>query len=354
MNNNISNNSKKCIICGKKLKNINKDKCTDCLRKIYAVSIINELKDIGISSEINFKKRDLEVLNYPDYQILDYIWTLQELNLLNENHTTNEFSLKDKETLDNFIKKYGQSSNLGENKQKCKKQNIVKKCLLCGKTLKISEFYKSKQAEKGYSDYCKTCNSLIQAYENLSSLLEYVNPEEIFKIDELYHKFNNDKLLVFAIIWNLLDNDLLETIEEEKIYKLKDETTINNFQNKVSNEKFINIINIHETTKINHPTNPKTQKSPDFDNNYHNDNVMNYFITNKTTQFFEIIVKGIINNDYLFKLLNDLEMFNQSLKRIVTYKIDPNNTEVLFELKSDLDSLNIIIDKLEKFEWIKN
>lgn len=315
----------KCKICGKKLKDASKDKCKECLRKSYAASILKELNDIGINSEISFKKSDLEVLKYPEFKLLDYIWTLQEMNLLTENNITNEFSLKDKDTINDFISKYGQDS---DSEEKVKKPSIVKECLLCGKTLKVSEFYTSNQTEDGYSDYCKNCDTLMKTSENLSSLLNFVEPGETFEIEYLNSEFD-DKLLVLAIIWNLLDNDLIETIEEEKTYKLKDKETVNNFLKKVSKEEI------------------KTPVIGD------DSNLMNYFISNKTEDYFEIIVKGTIKNDHLFDILKDLEIFDTSLKRIVTYKIDTEKTETLFELKSKIENLNIIIEKLEKLNWIK-
>ena len=315
----------KCKICGKKLKDASKDKCKECQRKSYAASILKELSDIGITSEISFKKSDLEVLKYPEFKLLDYIWTLQEMNLLTENNVTNEFSLKDKDTINDFISKYGQGS---DSEEKVKKPSIVKECLLCGKTLKVSEFYTSNQTDDRYSDYCKNCDSLMKTSENLSSLLNFVDPNETFEIEYLNSKFD-DKLLVLAIVWNLLDNDLLETIEEEKTYKLKDKETINNFLKKVSKEEI---------------------KTPVIGDNA---NLMNYFISNKTEDYFEIIVKGTIENNHLFDILKDLEIFDTSLKRIVTYKIDNEKTETLFELKSKIENLNIIIEKLEKLNWIK-
>lgn len=336
---NISDESvNKCKICGKKLRNTTKDKCIDCLRKIYAVSILKELEDIGINSEISFKKSDLEILKYPDFKLSDYIWTLQEMNLLTENTVTNEFSLKDKDTINDFINKYGQYSDSQEKGEKVKKRSIVKECLLCGKTLKITEFYTSKKTKDGYSDYCKSCDSLIKTSENLLSLLDFVKPNETFEVEELTSDFDNDKLLVLAIIWNLLDNDLIDTVEEEKVYKLKDEDTIKNFLSKVSKEYLE-----YSTTKDN-PKTPNLEETA---------SLMNYFISNKTADYFEIIVKGTIENNNLFDILKDLEIFDTSLKRIVTYKIDSEKTETLFELKSKIENLDIIIEKLENLNWIK-
>lgn len=339
MLNNISNEfESKCKICGKKLKNMSKDKCTECLRKIYATSILEELNSIGIDSELSFKKSDLEVLKYPEFKILDYIWTLQEFNLLTENNITKEFSLKDEYTINEFINQYKQYLDSDEKTEKDKKPSIVKECLLCKKTLKITEFYTSNQTEDGYSDYCKNCDSLIRTGENLSSILNFVTPNETFEIEELTPKFENDKLLVLAIIWNLLDNDLIETIEEEKIYKLKDENTVRDFLKKVSEDEDEEIIIKNEQ---------KTQNIED------TSNLMNYFISNKTEDEFEIIVKGIVENKNLFNILKDLEIFDASLKRIVTYKIEDNETEILFELKSKIENLKIILEKLEKLNWIK-
>ena len=88
---------KKCIICGRKLKNYTtKDKCKTCSRSIHAANILNTLlKNIG--PEVPFYKEDLEKLGYSNIKIQDIIWTLQENDLINK-ESSKKYSLKNEKT----------------------------------------------------------------------------------------------------------------------------------------------------------------------------------------------------------------------------------------------------------------
>ena len=69
-------------------------------------------------------------------QITDYIWTLQEFNLISENN--NKYSIKNKKILDNFAVECGLKpiDIKVENSLK-----LSKTCKTCGKTLGISKFF---------------------------------------------------------------------------------------------------------------------------------------------------------------------------------------------------------------------
>ncbi len=75
------NNIENCIVCGKKLKKNQKNICRSCFKKQYASRIIKKLVSV-VKPQVTFKKRDLNILNLDDVQIQDYIWTLQEFDLI--------------------------------------------------------------------------------------------------------------------------------------------------------------------------------------------------------------------------------------------------------------------------------
>ncbi len=81
-------------------------KCKKCSRKSYAVTALEKIEDY-VELDIPFKKDDIlnQVPNRT--QFLDYIWTLQEFNLLIEDEQLNTYILKPQKELTEFIKKYG-------------------------------------------------------------------------------------------------------------------------------------------------------------------------------------------------------------------------------------------------------
>lgn len=217
---------KKCNICGRKVnKNSKEDICKRCLKKQYAVKILQKLLKF-IKIETPFKKSDLKRLNLSDMQITDYIWTLQEFNLISENN--NKYSIKNKKILDNFAVECGLKpiDIKVENSLK-----LSKTCKTCGKTLEISKFFTSSKSPDGHEDYCKSCKKLITTASCLKELLNYINCSQEYTKDELEKHFNNPFKLN-AIIWALLDEDLLRINYDRNTCSLADEKTCQEFLNK--------------------------------------------------------------------------------------------------------------------------
>ena len=111
---NVSQSS--CAICGTKIMLVEEtdsclSKCKDCSRKSYAVRAINQLKEY-IELDAPFKKDDLLKQVDNRMQFLDYIWTLQEMNLLDEDQNTDSYILKSEKTINSFIEKYGDLEKL--------------------------------------------------------------------------------------------------------------------------------------------------------------------------------------------------------------------------------------------------
>ena len=90
---------------------------------------------------VPFKKDDLKSLNLVDLQIKDYIWTLQEFNLIEVDN--NKFKLKNEETLNNF--RIESKMDPIDFDGLTEGDRLDKTCKTCGKTLPISRFYKSSE-----------------------------------------------------------------------------------------------------------------------------------------------------------------------------------------------------------------
>ena len=215
-------NEKTCEICGRKLNKKSKNNiCKRCSRKQYASKILIKLLG-SIEPEKPFKKDDLKILGLEKIQITDYIWTLQEFNLIEQQNNT--IKLKDREHLDNFIK----DSGLEVEKIETISVKLNKTCNKCGETLEISKFFPSEASQDGFEDYCKDCKKLINTAGYLKEIIECVDYDSNFSEDDLRPYFK-DSFKLQAKIWALLDNDLAKRNFEENNYILTDRKTAEEF-----------------------------------------------------------------------------------------------------------------------------
>lgn len=337
-----------CMICSKKLRNVSSNNiCKSCKRKIYATNIIKELELYNIKPNIPFKKEDLERLNFHKIKVQDYIWTLQEMNLINENSINNTYSLKDDETINKFISKYEIYSNYKDTSKKevVKKHILSKKCRLCKKELNITNFYKSINSSDGYDEYCKSCKSSIKTASSLQNLLKFIRPNEKFKINDLERHYTN-KLELQGQIWNLQEKDLIKSEEDNTIFFLVNKNILDEYLEKYlidkSSEK--------EETKHIEENIKSNFKDEELDTK--NERI-SYFVSYKDKEVFEILVKGVIKNETTFEFLHTLETFENYLKRVITYKLDMEFTKILVELKSDRKNWNKILKQINAQKWNK-
>ena len=230
----IKKESKKntCMICGRKLNPYSKrDKCKRCLRSIHGVNILTELLNY-IPPEIPFVKEDLNNLGYHKDKVLFSIWVLQDNNLLKK-EPNKKYSLVEKEKLDEFIQIWGEYIEIKE-EGKDSTKILSKKCIICKKTLSISNFSKSPSSIDGFKDYCKKCKPLVNTARSLKTLLNYVKPKEVFIKEDLY-RYYEQPFLLDGGIYNLIDHDLIQQKGEK--YRLKDEKILNDFLDKYYFEK---------------------------------------------------------------------------------------------------------------------
>ena len=230
---------KKCIVCGKKLKKNQKNLCKSCFKKQYASRIIKKLVSI-VKPRTVFKKEDLKSLNLDDIQIQDYIWTLQEFDLIEVDN--NKLKLKDEKTLNKFrvnSKMDPIDFNIIDEENR-----LDKTCKICDKTLPVSQFYKSSE---GYEDTCKNCKKLTVTARYLEDVIQYVGFENEFVIDDLNEYISNQNQIM-GMIWSLQDNDLLIENDDKK-YILADKSRCLDFLQKYDANYDVNGVDIKPMPK---------------------------------------------------------------------------------------------------------
>lgn len=238
----------KCSICGRLLnKNSEKNICKRCLRKQYAVSILEKLLP-SIEPGIPFRKDDLKLINLKKLQIQDYIWTLQEFNLITKENS--KYIIKPRDTLDKFAHECNLEIKIDEKSS----VSLSKTCETCGETLEISNFYTSENSDDGYENNCKKCKKLIKSAVFLKKLNKYIKWEEEFSENDLKPYFK-DAFRLKGNIWNLLENDLIKNKFNTQNYILTDEKTGLEFIKKYYKEEYDTPLESPQTKETKKPTN---------------------------------------------------------------------------------------------------
>ncbi len=105
------------------------------------------------------------------------------------------------------------------------KDELSKRCSICGKILPVSEFALSTKTEDGLENRCKSCKRHKQACDYLSSILEYVTFEEVFDFNEIA-KFYPDSMILQAQIYTLQESDLIIQTDENHYHLIGKEDII--------------------------------------------------------------------------------------------------------------------------------
>ena len=262
----VSDNSiehKICEVCGEDLdpdnffkSDLSQDghsiKCKKCSRKSYAANALEKIRDY-VEPDTPFKKDDLLKQAPNRMQYLDYIWTLQEFNLLTQDEQSDTYTLKPEEVLNAFIEKYGDKkyeiikTNIISPPKKGSLKKIIKICETCGQKLPISDFYKSSSTEDGFSPKCKDCSRKSHAAKALRELRECVEPGVLFVKDDLLNQCEN-RIQFLDYLWTLQELDLLQTDEKTGAYVLKSECELNEFMEKYGQKTQENSTSTDEIT----------------------------------------------------------------------------------------------------------
>lgn len=217
----------RCATCGKTLPNdYKKDKCKTCQRKEYLSKIIKDMLS-HIDPEVEFTMEDFKKIGYTDLRIKDYVWTLQEFDLIDKT-SEDKYCLKSEDILKQHILPYSDSKSEDEipEDEKDNVEKLSKTCSVCGKTFSISHFHKSKKSQDGYEDYCKSCKKQVKAADYAEYLLRYVKPEQEFGIDEMQKNYPAREIL-YGQIWSLQEFGLIN--QKGDNYALVDEETLRKF-----------------------------------------------------------------------------------------------------------------------------
>ena len=217
----------RCATCGKTLPNdYKKDKCKTCQRKEYLSKIIKDMLS-HIDPEVEFTMEDFKKIGYTDLRIKDYVWTLQEFDLIDKT-SEDKYCLKSEDILKQHILPDSDSKSEDDNPEdeKDNVEKLSKTCSVCGKTFSISHFHKSKKSQDGYEDYCKSCKKQVKAADYAEYLLRYVKPEQEFGIDEMQKNYPAREIL-YGQIWSLQEFGLIN--QKGDNYALADEETLRKF-----------------------------------------------------------------------------------------------------------------------------
>ena len=117
----------------------------------------------------------------------------------------------------------------GENKDDAAlKTHIV--CEDCGEKLPLSQFYKTKSNERGYTTRCKNCTRKRNAAQGLVELSKYIDLDTPFSKDELKAVIGDQQFSVFEnYMWVLLELDILTYLEDEDKYVLRSDDNLKGF-----------------------------------------------------------------------------------------------------------------------------
>jgi len=241
--------NKLCEVCGEKLdlENFYKSDdspdgygtvCKNCSKKSHAAKAIAEIRNY-VDPATPFNKEDLLKQSDNRMVFLDYFWTLQEFNLLEEDKKPDYYLLKSEKILDEFVEKYSDKNpekpepatdKIPEEKKIAK---LAKTCEICNLKLPISDFFKTPDSEDGYSPKCKQCSRKSYAAKALQTLLKCVEPDVLFYQKDLLDQCEN-QIQFKDYCWTLQEFDLLDHDEQNDSYRLKPEDIVNEFISKYS------------------------------------------------------------------------------------------------------------------------
>lgn len=357
-------NAKICAICNHTLpyskfyksdysKDGYSEKCKECSRKSYAATSLNELRKI-VDLNSPFYKKDLLKLAENRTLYLDYIWTLQEFNLLEHDEKSDSYTFKPKKELDEFIEKYADSlvkkefSNASKEKPTTKATKI---CELCGKSLPISKFYKSSTSSDGFSDKCKECSEKANAANILSEVQKFVKIKASFSKNELLENIENPAM-IDSYIWTLQEHDLIEYQEKSNTYKINESKILNympflpetvhknEIEIGIASDEPIDTITIeNEDVPVENEARGICKKEIIYISEKNGNSVRN------------LILKGIIKKEDVFTTIKGLQSIILDQNKILISKFNESLSDIMMELEINEESLDQVLKALENEKW---
>ena len=337
-------------------------KCKKCSRKSYAAHALEKIGEY-IEPETPFKKEDLLKQVPNRMQFLDYIWTLQEFNLIIQDEQADTYILKQGKELNEFIEEYGDkkpeisTTTVIATPKKNSVKKIVKECEICNQKLPISDFYKSSSTEDGYSPKCKDCSRKSHAAKALGELRECVEPGVLFFKEDLLNQCEN-RMQFLDYLWTLLELDLLKNDENSDAYVLKSESELNEFMEKYGQKTPETNTSSDETLEVASLTlderstkNPSEVSDTVQINNYDCKEII-YISENMGSIYTNIMMKAIVKNENILSTLMALEtIISSNMKKLLINRNITNFSEIIIDLEIKNESLDEILNSLEEENW---
>jgi ribosomal protein L31E len=340
----LPNHTKTCSICNRELPILefykssiddkHSEKCKECTRKAHAAKALVELRNY-VEPDVEFQKNDL--LEHVDnrMQFLDYIWTLQEWDLLEHYEKNDRYRLKPENELNMFQEKYGTKP---EKTIKTSKK-IVKQCPVCQEVLSVSDFYKSSASDDGYSEDCKECSDKKNAAQILEKIQEYIKMGVSFTKKELSEKLE-DVNQVNSYIWTLQEHDLLEHNPKSDTYLIKINSTFQEFVDKYLHKPVAEETKETEAVPAEITTMPEKRDIIYISDNF-GDNRIN------------LIMNAIVKNNEILSLVQGLDPFlHSNLNKFLIFKCRDSYSEVMIDLEIDKDAREQALNQLKEEKWI--
>lgn len=322
----IVEKGKKCPICGK-VKLLSDfyitvdgpDECKECAHKKYGAEALKEIRKL-VEPGIEFTVDDLAE-NRDRIEILGYLWTLQEFNLVEKDPAFEIYTLKPESELKKFHDLYGEGELPSTSE-------ITKTCPLCNRTLHKSSFYSTGD---GTRNECKECSDKVFAWEVFLSIRKLVGDKH-FKREELLESFDDPQFLD-ANIWSLQEYGLID--EKNGNFVLKPKRELEKMYS-----KYTRLVS-KEEKKATPTLTPGEEHA-------HKKEII--YIKPESDENHYIIMNGIISGNGLIKTMDEISPFIPSMRKCMILK-EKDYFEVLIELKIKNESVDEVLKLLEENMW---
>lgn len=312
------------------------EECKNCSRNSHASTAITDLLNY-VEPDVAFDKNDLLEQVDNKMQFLDFIWTLQEFDIIEINEKTDKYMLKSND-MKKFQEKHGKVTL--ENRKEATGKKIIKKCHVCCDSLPLSKFYKSSNSEDGYSEECKKCSDKLNAAKILDKIQEYIKMGVPFTKKELSNKLD-DHTQVNSYIWTLQEQDLLEHNEQSDTYQIKINDKFEDFcKNYLKKPE----PDFEKDTK----TSITSSKAPFIIEKREIIYISDNFEGNKVN----LIMNAVIKNEELLSVMQSLSTFILSnLNKYLVFKCSENHSEVMIDLEIDKEYQEATLNLLKEENW---
>ncbi|MDZ4171536.1 MAG: HEAT repeat domain-containing protein, partial [Methanobacteriaceae archaeon] len=228
-------NHKICDICGKELDlslflrsrtepDGYRKTCRNCSKKQNAVRGLKKIMEY-VDLDTDFTKEYLKKNVKEPFELFDnYIFVLQELDLIQYDENKKTLKIENNTNLQDFCSEFDVS--LGEVENRISGH---KKCNFCGEELPVSQFMKSNREPDGYRKICKICSKKRTAIQGLKELLKYVKINKEFDWNHLKNNVKGSFSLFENYIWALQELDLIKYDDKLKKFTIVPTGAFNKF-----------------------------------------------------------------------------------------------------------------------------